>query len=333
MFNNNENLKTDMPVLWREIEMHDSGILTLQNQVNSYRHLKLYNETIEKRIDTEYLNDKVEMILIIQSRINYFHGHYLDELLILVLGISFQLIIWIWAVIGVAHEINTSFGASVTAVTAASEYLNQFSKQINSGYIRKENLDQFIERSGLALNLIEKSLDKLSAIVMKFKQIPSGFEDEQILKVKFPDFIYDIIKAMEPEYRDKKIDISISCVKKFEILTYPNALSKVVVQIINNSVRHGFEHRESGNINIKIGITGRLVTFVFMDNGKGISRDNLEKNFEPFYSDGRRMTGSSLGLNIINTIIVALFRGKLKIKSREGQYTTIIFNFPVDSRN
>ena len=67
------------------------------------------------------------------------------------------------------------------------------------------------------------------------------------------------------------------------------------------------------------------VAVEFSDTGKGISRDKVEKIFEPFYTT--KEEGSGLGLSISQGIIER-HKGKIVVESEEGKGSTLRIILP-----
>jgi signal transduction histidine kinase len=64
----------------------------------------------------------------------------------------------------------------------------------------------------------------------------------------------------------------------------------------------------------------------FADTGKGISKANLLKVFDPFFST--KSTGTGLGLAIVHNLI-KIHGGTVDIFSSEGKGTVCIINLPL----
>ena len=69
-----------------------------------------------------------------------------------------------------------------------------------------------------------------------------------------------------------------------------------------------------------------------MDNGIGISKENLEKVFEKLYrvltGDLHNVKGFGLGLNYVKTMI-ELHGGKIEVKSTKEKGSTFIIQIPI----
>jgi signal transduction histidine kinase len=61
----------------------------------------------------------------------------------------------------------------------------------------------------------------------------------------------------------------------------------------------------------------------FYDNGVGISREDLNKVFDPFFTTRRETGGTGLGLSI-SFGIVRDFGGTIKVESEQGKFTRFV---------
>lgn len=64
------------------------------------------------------------------------------------------------------------------------------------------------------------------------------------------------------------------------------------------------------------------------DTGAGIARERLERIFEPFFSTKPRLTGTGLGLPIVEEIVRAHQAG-IEVRSAEGRGTAVILRWPL----
>ncbi len=72
-----------------------------------------------------------------------------------------------------------------------------------------------------------------------------------------------------------------------------------------------------------------FVKIEFKDTGKGISKENLDKIFEPYFTT--KKTGNGLGLAIIHSIIEK-HHGKISVESTLGKGTTFIILLPATEK-
>ena len=107
--------------------------------------------------------------------------------------------------------------------------------------------------------------------------------------------------------------------------------SKQMKQVFMNIILNSIEAMPSGGVlgihTFKELLNGELkdVAVEFSDTGKGISRDKVEKIFEPFYTT--KEEGSGLGLSISQGIIER-HKGKIVVESEEGKGSTLRIILP-----
>ncbi|MFZ5980605.1 MAG: two-component system sensor histidine kinase NtrB [Candidatus Zixiibacteriota bacterium] len=101
-------------------------------------------------------------------------------------------------------------------------------------------------------------------------------------------------------------------------------LKQALANIIDNAC-NAYVNRE-GTVKIHTAIDGSCLSVAVEDFGCGISEENMDKIFTPFYSS--RPQGTGLGLPLAGKII-DLHRGRLSIKSQPGQGTVFTVILPL----
>ncbi|MGO4965860.1 ATP-binding protein [Bacillus paralicheniformis] len=109
-----------------------------------------------------------------------------------------------------------------------------------------------------------------------------------------------------------------------EILAVSNELKQVFLNILKNAIE-AMEDVE-GFITIRSYFEKDSVFITFEDQGKGISKDVLEKLGEPFYTTKEKGTG--LGL-MVTFKIIENHGGSIHFESEEGKGTTVKLKLPI----
>ncbi|MDP4084023.1 MAG: ATP-binding protein [Bacillota bacterium] len=104
-------------------------------------------------------------------------------------------------------------------------------------------------------------------------------------------------------------------------------LKQVVMNLVKNSIE-AMESNSKGRIIIDCRTEGAMVVVKIMDNGCGIPQKLLEKIGEPFYTTKEKGTG--LGL-MVSYRIIKSHVGNIVCESEEGEGTTFVLSFPVNS--
>jgi PAS domain S-box-containing protein len=110
-----------------------------------------------------------------------------------------------------------------------------------------------------------------------------------------------------------------------EIMMNASMLKIAVLNLITNAI----EAMEEGRGVLKI-TTRRLdqdVQVLVADNGSGISEENMNKIFEPYFT-GKK---SGMGIGLASTLnIVQSHRGRIDVQSEEGIGTVFTISFPLE---
>ena len=79
-----------------------------------------------------------------------------------------------------------------------------------------------------------------------------------------------------------------------------------------NSIIHGFEHTNSGEISINITFNDQRLTIDYQDNGCGVTEAQLANLFEAFYTSKADNGGTGLGTHIIKNLVTDTLNGQIK---------------------
>lgn len=94
------------------------------------------------------------------------------------------------------------------------------------------------------------------------------------------------------------------------------SIRRLFVNLINNSIE---AMHDKGKLKITFSSDGNYCVTEIVDNGEGISKEDIKNIFEPFFTTKQRGTG--LGLSIVKKIIDE-HNGKIKLEGEKGVGTT-----------
>lgn len=117
-------------------------------------------------------------------------------------------------------------------------------------------------------------------------------------------------------------------INKDQIVESDRQRLKVVLQnLLNNSIKYA-DH-EKPNPYVRVGFTKNEDHYEIsiIDNGLGISPEQIDKIFEMFYRGTEKSEGSGLGLFIVKETLSAL-NGKIEVNSESGKETQFIVSLP-----
>ena len=208
-----------------------------------------------------------------------------------------------------SHELRTP----LTSILGLSESLLEHQRDPLSGY--QEKSIQVIESSGRhLLELINDILDLSKIEAGKFDFYPQPISMDEICRSSL-SFIKSQAtkKSIMVTYTN---EASIS-----QIYADPRRLKQVLVNLLSNAVKFT---PERGNVTLLVTseLTQDLIQFSVIDNGIGISEQDLKRLFQPFVqvdsSLNRRHEGTGLGLALVQRL-TDLHGGSVQVESEVGK--------------
>jgi len=125
-----------------------------------------------------------------------------------------------------------------------------------------------------------------------------------------------LVESLVYDYQDTGKAVSIAENAGGPLVTRPNALRRVLTNLIDNAIKYG-----GGAAELSVRRVRNAVVIDVMDRGAGIPDDKLEAVLEPFVrleaSRNRETGGTGLGLTIAHQLALAV-GGSLKLRNRKG---------------
>jgi Na+/proline symporter/signal transduction histidine kinase len=231
-------------------------------------------------------------------------------------------------VAGVAHEINTPVGLSLTGITHFISTADKISQLYKKEELSEEEFENFINISSEIAKSININLEKTAQLVRSFKQVAVDQSSNGKRSFGLCEYLDEILISIRNVTKKTKIDIIILCKKEIIIDGYPGAISQVITNLIMNTIMHGYDKNEKGKIEILLEEDKDIVKIIYKDYGRGINKENQLKVFNPFFTTNRKEGGSGLGLSIIYNIVTTKLNGHISLESvvNEGSTFTIEFS-------
>ena len=174
-----------------------------------------------------------------------------------------------------------------------------------------------------------KSIDRLISIIEDLEILANLESDELLMDVTdwdLIDLVNELFEFFEIKSSEKNIKLSLdSNFDSFFVLADKEKINQVLLNLISNSIKYG---KDGGCITIKIEKKEKNSLIHVVDDGIGISKENISRVFERFYrvdkGRSRSQGGTGLGLAIVKHIIEA-HEQKIDISSQVNKGTAISF--------
>ena len=232
-------------------------------------------------------------------------------------------------VAGVAHEINTPIGIALTSSSRLVTLTKEIAKSIENETMKKSDFDKYLSNAEIGNDLVIRNLKRTADLIRSFKMVSADQTSQERRRFNLKSYIEDIIISLRPKLQPSKHVIEVQCADDIEIDNNPGAFAQIMTNLIMNSLMHGFEECDNGQMIISCRQINDMVLIKYSDNGKGIPRENLTKIFDPFFTTRRGSGGTGLGLNIVYNIVTQNLRGTIRCESIEGQGAAFILELPI----
>lgn len=232
-------------------------------------------------------------------------------------------------VAGMTHEINTPIGMGLTSSTYFLQITEDIRKEYESENISKDEFEHYLDTSEELAKVIYINLKRTAQLVKSFKQVAVDQTNDDKRKFNFKQYLEEILLSLNSVTKKTNIKFEINCDEDIVIYSYPGAYSQIFSNLILNSIKHGYNENEKGIISIEIIKKEDVLTFIYKDDGKGVSSENLTKVFDRFFTTGKDKGGTGLGLNIVHSIVVDKLKGSIDCRSEEGKGITFEIIVPL----
>ncbi|MDD3744307.1 MAG: tetratricopeptide repeat protein, partial [Lentimicrobiaceae bacterium] len=237
---------------------------------------------------------------------------------------------------GIAHEIQNPLNFVNNFSEVSIELIDEMKEQI-------QNHDEpaTAELADKVANNLEKIIhhghraDSIVKGMLLHSRSSSGIKEPTDINHLADEFLrlaFHGIRAKDPAFNGKIETDYDNSIQKINII--PQDMGRVILNLITNAFYATNMRKKQSDASyvptVKIQ-TRRLngkVEIKVTDNGTGISEKDMEKIFQPFFTTKPAGEGTGLGLSMSYDIVTGLHEGKLLVKSKTGEGTSMIIILP-----
>jgi signal transduction histidine kinase len=153
-----------------------------------------------------------------------------------------------------------------------------------------------------------RSLSALIEDLFELSRLEAGDIQWSLERVRLDELVEETVEAMRPHADAKRVAVHTSVPGELApARANPERLQRVLFNLIQNAIRHT---PADGSVTVAAETSGTCVEVEVADTGEGLSREERERAFEPFYRGGAGAArasgdGTGLGLTICRAIVEA----------------------------
>lgn len=232
-------------------------------------------------------------------------------------------------VAGIAHEVNSPVGISLTVASTLQQKAAQFSAKAASGDLRRSSLNAFLDLVRDAASQLVTNLSRSAEQIQSFKQV--ALDQSQSKRRSFDPglLVEQVLSHLTRDSKQQSIAIGSHCEPDLSMDSYPGPLGQVLTHLVINAITHAFGEGPDGHIDIRIAASGaEHVELLVVDDGCGMTPDVKRLAFDPFFTTRRHFGAAGLGLHMVHTIVTERLGGRINLESEHGGGTTVSLILP-----
>jgi signal transduction histidine kinase len=217
----------------------------------------------------------------------------------------------------VSHELKTP----LTSIRMFAEMLHL-----------KENLKT--EKAGEYLEIIEGECDRLSRLienVLDLSKIERGIKEYHFTEIDLKSLLNHAVHLMSYQLKIEKCDINLNiCDGEYIIKGDSDSILGAVINLLSNGIKYSSVPKK---IIISLEKNNNGINMNFENRSSCLSEDELKRLMEPYFradnSKNRNISGSGIGLTLVNQIMSA-HKGKFIVKNIPDIGCRFILSFPLE---
>lgn len=208
---------------------------------------------------------------------------------------------------GVAHEVNTP-------LAVISSYSQLLRKQLDAGDQRRPLMDRIIKQTFRASAIVNS--------LLSFSRTNAA----EFIELDIHQIINETLSLLEHQFRSSGIGIERDMRAEGPLVFgNPGKMQQVFLNLFLNA-RDAME--EGGTLTVRTAIIDARLRIWVEDTGSGISRENMSKIYDPFFTTKERGRGTGLGLSV-SYGIVQEHGGSIQVQSEPGTGAIFKVDFPL----
>lgn len=234
-------------------------------------------------------------------------------------------------VAGVAHELNTPIGNSLTVASTLQNQAQEFNTIVAQGLTRKQ-LEYFVHRVQEGAGILMHALSNAAELVASFKQVSVDQTSVNRRTFDLRTTVDTILLTLETDVGKTGHTVECLIPAGIGMNSFPGPLGQVLANLINNALLHAFENKPHGTVTITAILQDEHhVCMTVQDDGDGIAPAHLNRVFDPFFTTKLGKGGSGLGLHIVYNLVQDLLGGRIQVDNTPGSGACFTLLLPLDA--
>lgn len=227
-------------------------------------------------------------------------------------------------VAGITHEVATPLGVAFTATTHQKQLLEQLSQALDDKTLTLAQARHQLQQLRESQHLVQVNLQRAERLMQQFKDTAAHQTRSDATAVALRQLVIDLIASLSPMTSPLNVSLEVHIDPDLVVISSADIWLQILTNFISNSCLHAFDAVKNPQVQIYASLDSHhVLTFVYQDNGVGLSNEVQQRLFEPFFTTKAGNGGTGLGMSIVRQLVEKRLEGTLAIGSNPGFFARI----------
>jgi len=197
----------------------------------------------------------------------------------------------------------------------------------------EKNRDQVeYERILASIAMDGARLQETITSLMELAQVDLNYTQAKLTPVRVDELVWELEEQWSARKGAGMLKIQLAALPDDDELLTIHANKSMLYIALNNIIDNAFKYSEPHPVTLSFEATASYIKIAVTDEGPGISAENAEKIFNPFFraNKDKSIAGSGIGLYITSKII-ELFKGTIRVQPNIEKGSTFVVEFLKDN--
>jgi len=230
---------------------------------------------------------------------------------------------------GVAHEVSTPLGATLTSLRVARELIAEYRDSIGDPGVTPDDHRQIASELETAASRAEQWTAKAAHFILAVKAHTRGYAATPTSTFDVAEVVRETAVLLQHEVQTAGCGLRVAIAPDLPRLQGdPIKLGQVLTNLVSNGVDAIEDAGRTGDIEITVGADAGTIAIAVRDQGCGIAPEHRERVYEEMFTTKRAGRGTGLGLAIVRDLVINHFGGTVDFDSTPGVGTTFTLRLP-----
>lgn len=220
-------------------------------------------------------------------------------------------------VTGVAHEINTPAGIGRAAASHLEQQTQEITARFAARRMTQPQLERYLESTQASASLIHGHLSRIGRLIDAFRRVAVDQGPQARAPFHLCELLQDVITSISARVDPEAISIKVTCPEGLTITGAQEDWMSILLNLLTNSLRHGFGPQGSGRILIQAESRPEGLSLCYEDDGRGMSPEIHARLFDPFFTTDLQ-EGMGLGMHLVYNLITHRLGGTIQCETQLG---------------